>query len=81
MVRFHCGVNLVLNILISGVETIHAAIGENASILVQWMSTFLTAIVIGMVRIYSLAFLLLALVPLIPLLRHILWKVGDHQSL
>ena len=59
--------SLSLFSLSSGVGSIHEAIGDNLSILVQWNATFLAAIVVGMFREYRLALLLLSILPFMAL--------------
>lgn len=59
----------------SGVETISNAIGDNISILIQWNSTFVAAIVVGFVREYRLALLLLAVIPFMALAGYFVGKV------
>ena len=57
-------------------EKINNAIGDNIGILVQWNATFMAAIVVGMVREYRLALLLLAVIPFMALSGYIIGKVG-----
>ncbi len=57
-------------------ETIHEAIGDNLSILVQWVSSFLAAILVGFVREYRLALLLLAVIPFMALAGFAIGKVS-----
>jgi ABC-type multidrug transport system fused ATPase/permease subunit len=57
------------------VEKISAAIGDNISMLIQWNSTFLAAFVVGMVREYRLALLLLAIIPFMALAGYTIGKV------
>lgn len=59
-----------------GVESIHAAIGDNIGILIQWVSTFLSAIIIGLVREWRLALLLLAVIPFMVLAGYAVAKVS-----
>ncbi len=47
----------------SGIDTVHEAIGDNLGILVQWLSTFVAAIIVSLVIQYQLALLLLVIVP------------------
>jgi hypothetical protein len=57
------------------VERISVAIGDNISMLIQWNSTFLAAIVVGLVREYRLALLLLAVIPFMALAGYTIGKV------
>ena len=57
-------------------ESIHQALGDNISILIQWVSTFLAAIVVGLVREYRLALLLLAVLPFMVVLGFLIGKAS-----
>ena len=73
----HC--NITTHVF-SGVEKIHEAIGSNSAILIQYISTFLAAIVIGLVREYRLALLLLAVVPFMAIAGYIAGRVRQHLA-
>ena len=64
----------------SGVDKIYGAMGDNLSILIQWVSTFLAAIVVGLVREYRLSLLLLAVVPIMVLSTYANGKVTHTGS-
>ena len=51
----------------SNIDKVYTGLGENIALLIQWISTFLTAIVVGFVRDWRLALLMLAIVPFLAL--------------
>ena len=59
----------------SGVEIVHGAIGDNIGVLIQWLSTFLAAIIVSLVIQYQLALLLLVIVPFMGIAGYTFTKV------
>lgn len=62
-------------------DKIYGAMGDNLSVLIQWISTFLAAIVVGLVREYRLALLLLAVIPFMVLSAYANGKVHTYSHI
>ena len=54
---------LFLSLSLSDIDKIHDGIGDKLTILVQWVTTFFAGFVIGFIRGWQLALLLIAVTP------------------
>ena len=57
---------------------IYASIGDNMAILIQWLSTFFAAYVVGFIREWRLALVLVGLTPLLGMASGIFSKVTTY---
>lgn len=64
----------------SDLDEIYKGIGDNLAIMIQQMSTFLAAIVVGFVREWRLALVLLGIVPFMALSTGVLARVRNILS-
>ena len=54
---------LTLSLSLSDIDKIHDGIGDKLTILVQWVTTFFAGFIIGFIRGWQLALLLIAVTP------------------
>lgn len=63
------------------IEKIHAAIGDNVAIVIQWLTTFFASYVVGFIRDWRLALVLLGVTPILAVVAAIFAKVRGKGTL
>ena len=66
--------------LLSDLDKIHVGIGDNVAILIQWVTTFFAAIVVGLIREWRLALVLLGITPFLAIAATLFSKVGAQAA-
>lgn len=76
----------LLSVSLSGLDKIHIGIGDNLSIMIQWISTFVVALIVGLYRQWQLALFLFIIIPFMALAAGIFgrvsagcWLISYHQ--
>ena len=64
----------------SGIEKIQSGIGDKVAVFLSYFSTFLTAYVIGFVRSWKIALVVMTMLPLIALVTGAISKVRLNQA-
>ena len=59
-------------------DKVHKGIGDNLSIMIQWIATFIAALAVGLYRQWQLALFLCAIVPFMAIAAAIFARVSNY---